>query len=99
HPTIGPNEARSAVSRTASLPLSGFLCLSLCVLCVLCGSVFSDPPFYPDKSKLLIWRDEDGQDHPINKAADWPKRREHILANMQLVMGKLPDAKQKVPLD
>jgi dienelactone hydrolase len=57
------------------------------------------PPFYPDKAKLLIWLDEAGKERAITNAQDWPKRREHILANMQLVMGPLPDASRKVPLD
>src|SRR5437588_3438914 len=59
----------------------------------------ADPPFYPDKTKLLVWRDAEGREHPITTAADWAKRREHILANMQLVMGPLPDSSRKVPLD
>jgi len=59
----------------------------------------AEPPFYPDKTKLLIWRDADGKEQPITKAEDWPKRREHILANMQLVMGPLPGKEKKVPLD
>jgi dipeptidyl aminopeptidase/acylaminoacyl peptidase len=59
----------------------------------------ADPPFYPDKTKLLVWRDPDGTEHPITTSADWEKRRAHILANMQLVMGALPDTKAKVPLD
>src|SRR5437899_2159931 len=49
------------------------------------------PPFYPDKTKLLVYRDADGKEHPVNSAADWAKRRAHILANMQEVMGPLPD--------
>jgi fermentation-respiration switch protein FrsA (DUF1100 family) len=57
------------------------------------------PPFYPDKTKLLVWRDGDGKEHPIKTKADWAKRREHILANLQLVMGPLPDETRKVPLD
>jgi dienelactone hydrolase len=57
------------------------------------------PPFYRDKSHLLIYIDADGKEIPIAKAADWKKRREHILANMQGVMGPLPDATKKVPLD
>src|SRR5262245_16447912 len=97
--TSGVVEARLAVSRKASRACGRFLCSPLCVLYVLCGSVLADPPFYPDKTKLLIWRDEGGQEQPIKKAADWTKRRDHILANMQLVMGNLPDKKQKVPLD
>lgn len=56
-------------------------------------------PFYPDKTKLLLWRDDAGQEHPIKSPADWDKRRAHILANMEKVMGALPDASKKVPLD
>ena len=57
------------------------------------------PPFYPDKMKLLVWRDEQGAEHPVTNARDWQRRREHILANMQLVMGPLPAADRRVPLD
>ncbi len=57
------------------------------------------PPFYRDKSRLLVWIDAEGKERPIEKAADWPRRREHILANMQLVMGPIPDVSRKVPLD
>src|SRR5207249_1652669 len=57
------------------------------------------PPFYPDKTKLLVHRTPDGVEHAITSAADWPKRRAHILANMQEVMGPLPDASRRVPLD
>ena len=59
----------------------------------------SDPPFYPDKSKLLVVRDAEGKEHPVRTAEDWAKRRAHILANMQLVMGPLPDDSHKVSLD
>jgi dienelactone hydrolase len=57
------------------------------------------PPFYTDKTHLLVYRDAAGKEHKITTAADWAKRRAHILANMQLVMGPLPDASKKVPLD
>ena len=59
---------------------------------------FPDPPAYPDKAKLLVYR-EGGKEYPVKTAADWAKRRAHILANMQRVMGPLPDASAKVPLD
>jgi len=58
-----------------------------------------EPPFYPDKAKLLVWRDTEGKEHPVRTAADWMKRREHILANMQRVMGPLPGPERKVPLE
>lgn len=57
------------------------------------------PPFYPDKMKLLVWRDGQGTEHPVNDTQEWQRRREHILRNMQLVMGPLPAADSRVPLD
>src|SRR5437764_1630504 len=59
----------------------------------------ADPPAYPDKANLLVWRDGEGKEHPVRTASDWAKRREHILANMQRVMGPLPGPDRKVPLD
>lgn len=57
------------------------------------------PPFYPDKMELLSWIDEAGQTHPVRTAEAWQRRRAHILAGMQQVMGPLPDAKSKTALD
>ncbi len=57
------------------------------------------PPFYADKANLMVYLDGDGKAVPIKSAADWQKRRDHILANMQLVMGPLPPDSTKVPLD
>ena len=58
-----------------------------------------NPPFYPDKMRLLVYLDAGGVEHPISTAADWPRRRAHILANMQLVMGPLPERSSLPPLD
>lgn len=91
-PSIGRREARFAVSRT--LICAAALCLSFGGM-----GTAQEPPFYPDKTKLLVWRDAAGKEHPIKSKAEWPKRHAHMLANMQLVMGPLPDAKHKVPLD
>src|SRR5262249_23356844 len=54
------------------------------VLLLIVGLAAAEPPFYPDKTRLLVYRDGD-KEVPIATAADWAKRREHILANMQLV--------------
>ncbi len=67
-------------------------------LSVLCAQQ-PKPPFYADKINLLFYIDANGNMQPITTAADWQKRRNHILANMQLVMGTLPDTSKKVPLD
>jgi dienelactone hydrolase len=58
----------------------------------------AEPPFYPDRTKLLVYR-ADGQEHPIRTAADWARRRAHILEGMQQVMGVLPDDSHRTPLD
>jgi dienelactone hydrolase len=57
-----------------------------------------EPPFYPDKKDLLVLRDVRGKERPVRTAADWARRREHILAGMRLVMGPLPADADKVPL-
>jgi dienelactone hydrolase len=59
----------------------------------------AEAPFYPDKMNLLVWRDEQGMEHPITNPQEWERRRAHILANMQAVMGPLPGPEQRVPLD
>jgi len=57
------------------------------------------PPFYANKLDLLVYADGAGKLQPVKTAADWQKRRDHILANMQLVMGPLPEAARKVPAE
>lgn len=57
------------------------------------------PPFYADKQHLLVYLDEGGREHPVQSQADWQKRRAYILANMQQVMGALPDESRRVPLE
>ena len=73
-------------------------CLILILLGVLLMNA-TQPPFYPDHAKLLVYIGDDGKEHPVQTAADWAKRRAHILENMQLVMGALPNASKKVLLD
>jgi dienelactone hydrolase len=87
----------SSIRRYASIAfviLLIFFALSACS-----ARALTAPPFYADKTNLLVYLDADGKEHPVTTAADWEKRRKHILANMQLVMGPLPDAARKVPLD
>ncbi len=54
---------------------------------------------HPDKAKLLVYLIEDGRERAIRSVRTWRLRRERILADMQLVMGPLPDTSKKVPLD
>ncbi|GAB4150423.1 MAG: prolyl oligopeptidase family serine peptidase [Planctomycetaceae bacterium] len=52
-----------------------------------------------DHQDLSFYRDDAGNKQPIRTLADWQKRRQQILANMQNVMGPLPRPKTPVPLD
>jgi dienelactone hydrolase len=56
-------------------------------------------PAYANHTQLLHYIDNKGNSHPVQTAADWAHRREHILAHMQTVMGELPDPSLRVPLD
>lgn len=61
----------------------------------------SDPhaPSYPDHTKLLVVRDGEGREHPVQNALDWDVRRAHILAHFEEVAGKLPGGERRVPPD
>ncbi len=61
-------------------------------------AVAADPPFYHDKFDLLHYLDAAGKRQEVHDAQGWQKRRRHILENMQLVMGPVPDG-PKPPLD
>jgi dienelactone hydrolase len=75
------------------------LALSLGGVLVLGAAAPEEPSSYPDKANLLVYRDADGRERPVRTAADWDKRRAHVLAAMQQVMGPLPGDDAKVPLD
>ena len=53
---------------------------------------------YSDHSQLLIVRDTAGGQRPVKTKEDWALRVSHIKANMQRVMGPLPDVSKKAPL-
>ncbi|GIW79789.1 MAG: hypothetical protein KatS3mg105_1596 [Gemmatales bacterium] len=57
------------------------------------------PASYPDHANLLVFRHDDGTLRKVTNHADWGRRRAHVLANMQLVMGSLPGPEIRVPLD
>lgn len=68
---------------------------SLCTLCV----IVVTSPDSRERDNLLTYRDADGRIRPVKNGTDWTKRRAQILDQMQLVMGPLPEATEKVPLD
>ena len=73
------------------------------ILLLACGPVGaqSNPAVvnYPDHSNLLIVRDAQGAERPVTNPAEWAQRVEDIKANVQLVMGPVPDGSRRVPLE
>lgn len=58
-----------------------------------------EPPFYKDKSNLLYYIGESGEICEIKSLKEWDIRKNHILQNMLLVMGSLPNRSHLPPLD
>jgi len=52
-----------------------------------------------DRENLLEYRNDQGQVAPVRSLADWQRRRAEILAGMQQVMGPLPGAEKRGPLE
>ena len=52
-----------------------------------------------DRENLLQFRAASDRVAPVKTTTDWLKRRAEILAGMQAVMGPLPGAAKRVPLD
>ncbi len=54
---------------------------------------------YSDHTDLSHYRDREGRQNSIKSVADWQIRRQHVVANMERVMGPLPSPMRRVPLD
>ena len=52
-----------------------------------------------DRYNLLSYRDPQGNDRPVLRWADWEKRRSQILEAVTEVMGPMPGAEKRCPLD
>lgn len=63
------------------------------------AAIAADAPTYPEHQTLTYYLDPAGNRREIKMVDDWQARRAHILASMQLVMGPLPDASSRLPLD
>jgi len=56
-------------------------------------------PEYPDHARVMVVRDDAGNERPVKTVADWEIRRGHVLAHLQEVMGPLPGLERLAPLD
>ena len=72
--------------------------LAAIFLAVSCAVAFGAEPPRLDRFDLLQYRGADGTAKPVQKAADWEKRRAGTVQSMQQVMGALPGENQRVPL-
>jgi dienelactone hydrolase len=57
-----------------------------------------DAPWYEDRKDLLHYQDADGKTQPVKTARDWAHRVAHLRANLERVMGRLPEPAAE-PLD
>jgi dienelactone hydrolase len=70
----------------------------LAVIGAACGGALTraDPPA---RHPLMTFPDDSGAWLPVKTPADWARRRRAILAAMQTIMGPLPGAEKRCPLD
>lgn len=59
----------------------------------------AQPIEYSDHANLTDFLDSQGKSHSIKVPADWEQRRQHIVTNLERVMGKLPAPGPRVKLD
>lgn len=69
------------------------------ILAFLPGAFAGEAPTYSDHTKLLVYRNAGGEEVPVKNAADWQRRREHIITNFEKVAGKMPGSERRVPLE
>lgn len=74
------------------------LLILIIVLAVTGRGFAADPPWYDDRKELLWYKDDSGKLQPVKSEQEWARRATHIRANMELVMGRLPE-KSKLPLE
>ena len=52
-----------------------------------------------DRENLLLFHASPDKVAPVKSTSDWQRRRSEVVAGMQSVMGPLPGAEKRVPLD
>ena len=70
------------------------------VMLIAVTSLAADPPSTElDRNHLLAYRDQAGRIAPVRTTDDWLQRRAGIVSAMQQIMGPLPGAAKRCPLD
>ena len=78
---------------------SGLLMLLTIILVPLLMSTVAIAQQGIDHTQLSVYYQSNGQAAPVVTPADWDRRRQQILAGMQLAMGDLPDRNNLPKLD
>jgi pimeloyl-ACP methyl ester carboxylesterase len=78
---------------------SKIIYLSLLFVALVSPLPAEEIPNYHEHQNLGYYLDQNEKPHAIKTVDDWLIRKQHILTNMQQVMGPLPNPKQKIPLD
>jgi len=63
------------------------------------SAAFTESRARLDRTNLLLYRDRSGKIQPVKTVQDWLKRRAEIVDGMQQIMGPLPGAEKRCPLD
>jgi dienelactone hydrolase len=63
------------------------------------GASAPPAPGYADHARLLVWKDEGGNERPVTTLFEWGLRRAHVIAGAERAMGELPGPSFRVPLD
>lgn len=90
-----------SLSSKEKTPMRLIHCLAVVTLVIVQRADGAEPALlhYPDHSRLMVYHDAEGKEHPVRTAEDWAVRRRHILAGMQAAMGPLPSRSGLPPLD
>lgn len=56
-------------------------------------------PVHLDRLDLMVYRDGQGQERAVQTVADWQRRRDHVLASLEQVMGPMSAESRRGPLD
>jgi hypothetical protein len=72
-------------------PFFPFILAALLLPAFSCQAQSKDAPWYEDRTNLLTYKDDQGKPQPVKSPEDWARRVAHIRANMELVMGTLPE--------
>jgi dienelactone hydrolase len=73
--------------------------LTLAALLITATCPAAEAPPELDRNHLLAYRDQAGRIEPVRTTADWLARRASIVTAMQQIMGPLPGAAKRCPLD